>query len=250
MEDSFLIISACMIFLAAGITKGIVGGGLPVMSIGLLTTIVGLQEAIAIAIIPAFVTNLWQASQGGFFQVLIRRLWPYLLVSVVGVIIGTMLLISINAAILTIVLGIVISVYSFLGALGKEFTISAKWETSAGPVFGFMTGLIGGMTGSPAYPGLYFLNGLGFVRNKLVQAMGICFSVVTLSVALSMNSSNLINQQQFTLSLIAIVPAMIGMIIGAKIRHKMSEDLFKKFFYIAMLLLGIYLIIRSIYRLG
>ena len=249
MADSFLIAYACVVFFGAGVTKGIVGGGLPVMSIGLLTMVTGLQEAIAIAVIPAFVTNLLQASQGGHFAQLIRRLWPYLLASALAVLIGTKLLISIDAAILTIVLGLVISIYSFLGAVGKEFSIAAKWQSIAGPIFGFLTGLIGGMTGSPAYPGLYFLNGLGFTRHQLVQAMGISFSVVTLTVALSMSRNNLITQHQFILSLMAIIPAIIGMTIGARIRHNMSENSFRKVFYIAMLVLGIYLIFRSISRL-
>ncbi len=249
MATDFLIVWALIVFLAAGTTKGIVGGGLPVMSIGLLTMVTSLPEAIAIAIIPAFVTNIWQASTGGYFFQLIRRLWPYLLASIIAVLIGTKILIAVNAAALTILLGIVISVYSFLGAIGKEFEIAARWEILLGPVFGFFTGLIGGMTGSPAYPGLYFLNGLGFTRNQLVQAMGVCFSVVTLSVALSMNTNNLISQKQFMLSLFSIIPAMTGMVIGTNIRHKMSEQLFRKIFYVAMLLLGNYLIIRSIYRL-
>jgi len=82
-----------------------------------------------------------------------------------------------------------------------------------------------------------------------VQALGISFSVVTLTVAISMKSNNLLSLEQFILSLSAIVPAMIGMMIGTRIRHKISEELFKKLFYTSMLTLGIYLVFRSILRL-
>ena len=60
-----MILSVTIIFVVAGLVKGIVGNGLPVISIGLLTLILGLQEAIALAVIPAFATNIWQASRGG-----------------------------------------------------------------------------------------------------------------------------------------------------------------------------------------
>lgn len=250
MADPYLLVYICIIFLTAGLTKGIVGGGLPVISIGLLTIVSTLPDAIAIAIIPAFVANIWQASRGDYFVALLKQLWPYLIASIVAVFLGTRLLIAVNPSVLTIVLGLVIFVYSFLGVAGKEFNIPAKREKVAAPVFGFLTGLIGGMTGSPAYPGLYFLNGLGFSRNQLVQSMGICFSVVTLSVAISMTSNELITRNNFILSIVATIPAMIGMIIGAKLRHKMSERMFKKLFYTSMLLLGTYLIARSLLRLA
>ena len=175
MFEMSMVLSVCLIFGVAGIIKGIVGNGLPVIAIGLLTLILGLQEAIAIAVIPTFITNFWQACIGGYLSRLVGRLWPYLLASVLTVAFGTMLLIAIDAAILTIVLGLLISLYAILGVVGKEFKISAVREKTTGVLFGAATGLIGGMTGSPAYPGMYFLNGLGFNRNQLVQALGLSF---------------------------------------------------------------------------
>jgi uncharacterized membrane protein YfcA len=249
MFELSLFASVCAIFIFAGIIKGIVGNGLPVISIAMLTLVFGLQEAIAIAVIPAFATNFWQASHGGYLRQLVRRLWPYLVCSIIAVLAGTKLLIAANPSILIAILGLLIGFYAVLGVAGREFAISPAWENFAGPMFGAFTGLIAGMTGSPAYPGMYFLNGLGFSRNQLVQALGISFSVVTLTVAISMKSNNLLSLEQFILSLSAIVPAMIGMMIGTRIRHKISEELFKKLFYTSMLTLGIYLVFRSILRL-
>ena len=249
MPEPSMLIAICLIFTIAGLIKGIVGNGLPVISIGILTLMVGLQEAIVLAVIPAFATNVWQASIGGHLRMLVRRLWPYLMASIIAVGLGTMVLIAVNASILTIVLGALIATYAILGVGGKEFTISRQYEKFAGPMFGAATGLIGGMTGSPAYPGMYFLNGLGFNRNQLVQALGLSFSVVSLSVAISMKSNHLLSLEQFILSTVAVVPAMAGMAAGTRIRHRLSERGFKKFFYSSMLVLGGYLIIRSILRL-
>jgi len=43
----------------------------------------------------------------------------------------------------------------------------------------------------------------------------------------------------------AVVPAMIGMELGSRIRHGFSEKLFKKFFFSILLLLGIYITLRN-----
>ena len=249
MFESSLVFYVIPIFIFAGLAKGIVGNGLPIISIALLTMVLGLQEAIAIAVIPAFTTNIWQASNGGHFIALIKRLWPYLLTSVVAVAFGTKLLIALDQSLLTIILGLLVAVYSVMGVAGKELVIAPKWEKPAGPLFGAITGLIAGMTGSPAFPGMFFLNGLGFKRDKMVQALGIAFSCVTATVFLSMQNSALIDSDQLYISLFAVIPAMIGTLIGTNMRHRLSEQIFKKLFYSSLLLLGVILIGRSIIRL-
>ena len=248
--DPSLILYVAFIFIVAGLAKGIVGNGLPIISIALLTMILGLQEAIAIAVIPAFATNIWQASNGGYFKTLIRRLWPYLLASIVAVAFGTRLLITMDQSILTIILGVLVTIYSAMGVSGKELLIPARLEKIAGPIFGALTGFVAGMTGSPAFPGMFFLNGLGFNRNKMVQALGLAFSFVTATVFLSMHTSQLMGSNQIAMSLFAVIPAMVGTLVGTKLRHHMSEKLFKKMFYSSMLVLGLILIMRSIGRLS
>jgi len=48
-------------FLLAGLVKGTVGLGLPLVSIALLTPVLGLAEAKALMLVPAALTNLVQA---------------------------------------------------------------------------------------------------------------------------------------------------------------------------------------------
>jgi uncharacterized membrane protein YfcA len=54
--------------------------------------------------------------------------------------------------------------------------------------------------------------------------------------------------KEITMKKIALT-LLAAMTAGTRIRHKMSEELFKKLFYACLLLLGFYLIIRSILRL-
>ena len=51
-------------FLLAGFVKGIVGLGLPTISLALLTAILDLPTAMALLVVPAFCTNLWQGFIG------------------------------------------------------------------------------------------------------------------------------------------------------------------------------------------
>jgi uncharacterized membrane protein YfcA len=93
------------VFFIAGAVKGVIGLGLPVVSLGLLTAALDLQTAMALLIVPSFVTNLWQSVVGGNAKVVLRRLWPFLVTATVTVWIGVAALTRLNPSLLAALLG-------------------------------------------------------------------------------------------------------------------------------------------------
>src|SRR5690348_15155792 len=78
MIDPLLILIAA-VFLVAGFVKGVVGLGLPTVSMGLLAVNMAPSRAIAIVIVPAIVTNIWQTFVGPYLRDILRRLWPLMI---------------------------------------------------------------------------------------------------------------------------------------------------------------------------
>ena len=72
-------------FLLAGGVKGVIGLGLPTVSLAILTATVGLQPGMALLLVPSFMTNLWQAMVGGNFFEILKRTWVFLLMATVTV---------------------------------------------------------------------------------------------------------------------------------------------------------------------
>jgi uncharacterized protein len=52
------------VFALAGLAKGIIGLGLPTISMGLLATVMSPVHAAAILLLPSLVTNVWQMIAG------------------------------------------------------------------------------------------------------------------------------------------------------------------------------------------
>ncbi len=90
MFDLTTIVVIGATFLLAGTVKGVIGLGLPTLSLGLLTATLDLTTAMALLIIPSFITNLWQAIAGGNTRELLLRLWPFLLMATITVWPGAM----------------------------------------------------------------------------------------------------------------------------------------------------------------
>ncbi len=232
-------------FVIAGLVKGVIGLGLPTISLAVLVASFDLTTAMALLIMPSLVTNIWQALVGGNLVYLLRRLWPFLLTATLTIWVGALALSLVDLNLLSMLLGVLLITYALISLSGFGLKIKSTYEPMAGAFTGIINGLLTGMTGSFVVPGVMYLQSLGFDRHQLVQAMGILFSLSTLALAIALQTNNLFDIQSGTLSALAVIPAILGMWIGQSIRKKISEERFRLVFYTAILMLGIYIIARS-----
>jgi uncharacterized protein len=229
-------------FLLAGTVKGVIGLGLPTVCLGLLTAALDLPTAMALLIVPSFATNLWQAVVGGNVRVILRRLWPFLMMATATVWIGAIALTRLDLALLSGLLGALLVTYAVLNILGVRLSIPPRMETWAGPLLGAANGVLTGMTGSFAVPGVMYLQAIGLSRDMLVQAMGMLFAVSTIALGMVLRGNGMLTTELGIVSGAGLVPAIIGMMAGQRIRKRLSEDLFRRIFFVAILLLGGYII--------
>ena len=233
-------------FLVSGIVKGVVGFGLPAVSLAVLTIALDLKTAIALVIIPAIVTNLRQSYNGGHFRKIIITAWPFLLTSTICVWPGVMALARFSPYLLSSFLGVLLIAYGLSSLSGKKFMISKKHDIWIGPSLGLVAGLFAGMTGTASVPGIMYLQGIGLSRDALVQAMGILFTACTLMLGIAMQKHALISLDIAMLSSLALIPALIGMLAGEAFRKSVSENIFRKIFLSSLAVLGAYIIYDSI----
>ena len=246
MFDATALAAIAVTFLLAGSVKGIIGLGLPTVSLGLLAVALDLTTAMALLLAPSFVTNLWQALVGGNSVALLRRLWPFLLLATATVWLGALALTRVDLAWLSALLGVLLVLYGGVSLAGVRFTLGVRAEVWAGPVLGTVNGVLTGMTGSFVVPGVMYLQSIGLPRDMLIQAMGMLFTVSTLALGVALHGNQLLSTEQAVVSAAAVLPAIGGMVIGQRIRSRLSEQVFRKVFFSALLALGGYIVARAV----
>jgi uncharacterized membrane protein YfcA len=244
--DSLVLATIFGTFLLAGMVKGVIGLGLPTVSLALMTVVLGLPQAMGLLLIPSFLTNAWQALAGGKFTIIFRRIWPFILLATITVWIGAIALTRVDLSVLSALLGMLLVTYAVLNLSGVRLQIEPRHEVWAGLVAGAVNGILTGMTGSFVVPGVMFLQAIGLPRDHLVQAMGILFTASTLALAVALGGNNLLTVELGALSALAVVPAILGMIAGQFIRKRMSEAVFRKVFFISIFVLGSYIIVSAL----
>lgn len=241
------LVAVAIIFTLAGFVKGFAGLGLPTIAIALMAVFIGLKEGIALMVVPTIATNVWQALAGGQFFALVRRFWTLLLAAALGSWIGAGILAKSDAMLLSAMLGVLLCIYSAVGLVRPPVPVLGRAEPWLSPVIGATGGLIGGMTGSYAVPGVLYMQALGLTRNALVQSLGITFLVFTIALGVSLTGHGLISSQTGIMSVAATIPAMVGMAMGQKVRHRMSEAMFRQVFFLVLLMLGAWLALRPLF---
>ena len=250
MIDSFLVLIAA-IFLLAGFIKGTLGLGLPTVAMGLLAVTMPPGQAIAIVIVPAIVTNIWQTFVGGYFRDILRRLWPMMVGTVIGIWLNGGLLTGPYAAYGTVVLGMLLVIYAIIGLNKFAFNVARKDEKWIGGIIGVVTGVISATTGVQVIPSMPFMQAIGMEKDELVQALGVFFTVATLALAFNLTASGLLTAATALPGAVAMAASFAGMFIGQAVRSRMQPEAFRRWFLIAMILLGLYLAgstLLNIYR--
>jgi len=248
MNEIFILAVIAGTFLIAGSVKGIIGLGLPTVSLALLAATLDLTTAMVLLLIPSLVTNIWQAAIGGHCKNILKRTWPFLCLATVSIWFGATALTTVNPSYLLILLGILLIVYSLANLFGLRFSISSQHEKWSGLILGTANGVLAGMTGSFVVPGVMYLQAIGLSRDMLVQAMGMLFTLSTIGLTLALQKNSLLTPELTVVSALAVVPAIIGMVVGQRIRKSLSEAKFRKIFFVSILILGFFIVAKSIFQ--
>jgi len=247
-EPSLVLIIA--VFLLAGFVKGVIGLGLPTVAMGLLATRMAPAHALAIVIVPAITTNIWQTFGGPYLRDLLRRLWPMLIGLLFGIWCGAGLMVGPYARYGTLILGVLLVIYGVIGLKQVRFHVPPAHEKWIGGLAGMITGVVSAATGVQVIPSMPFLQAIGLEKDELVQGLGVFFTTATLGLLFGLADAGLLTVSVAVPGLVALASGFAGMFIGQNVRTRMDPQSFRRWFLIAMIGLGIYLAIEAIRRIS
>ncbi len=242
--SSFEIATIAGTFFIAGTVKGVTGMGLPTVSMGLLSAIIAPSAAVSLLIVPSFVTNVWQLFAGPSLRLAAGRLWPMMLGIVAGTLASAGIIAKGDPGWTTMALGAAIALYASMGLLNLHWLVPPRSERILTPFAGLATGLVSGGTGVFVIPAVPYIQSLGLERDDLIQALGLAFAVATIALALGLAINGAFRGSDIGASALAVVPALLGMEAGQRLRRRIGLAAFRRWFSICLLVLGLELLLR------
>jgi uncharacterized membrane protein YfcA len=140
----------------------------------------------------------------------------------------------------------VLALYGLLGLSAVELSVPARFEPWFSPLIGAITGVVTAATGVYMIPSAPYLQALGLEKDDLVQALGLSFTVSTLALAGILVHAGSLGMSVAGVSLLALVPALLGMVLGQWVRARVRSRAFRICFFLGSLVLGAHLALRGL----
>ena len=245
----YLLIFIAAVFFLAGFVKGVIGLGLPTVAMGLLAVAMPPVQALEIVIIPAVMTNIWQTFVGPYLLGILHRLWPLMLCLAIGIRLNAGMMTGPYAHYGTVLIGVLLVIYAIISLRRFVFTVRPRDEKWVGGIIGLITGVISAATGVQVIPSMPFLQALGMKKDELIQALGIFFTVATLTQAFNLTAAGLLTESTALPGVVALACSFAGMAIGQSVRTRLEPEAFRHWFLISMIVLGIYLAGAATYEI-
>jgi uncharacterized membrane protein YfcA len=247
-ESAAIWAAIAAVFILAGMVKGVIGLGLPTLSMALLAVWMSPAAAAALLIVPSLVTNVWQLQPWRGLGRLARRLGGMQLGIAAGTLLGAWLFGAPDGAAARLALGTALLAYAAWLLLARPLALDARHEPWLGPLVGALTGGITAMTGVFVLPAVVYLQALSLPRDALIQAMGLSFTTSTLALALALAGRDSYSTPLLGASLAMLLPALAGMAFGQWMRVRMPLPVFRRCFLAGLALLGLYMVARELMR--
>jgi uncharacterized protein len=247
MFDWMNLLIVGLTFCLAGFVKGVAGMGLPTVAIGLLGLAMPPAQAAALLIIPSFITNVWQFLFGPNRWRLIRRTWAMQVAILAATAASAGMIAGGESRHAVLALGLTLIIYAVISLAKVAITVPPPTESWLSPLVGVATGVVTGATGVFVVPAVPYLQALDLKKDDLVQALGLAFTTSTIALAIGLAMHGAFQLTSSGASLLCTVPALAGMLCGQWVRAKIDPALFRRVFFIGLLVLGADLALRSLH---
>ena len=225
-------------FLVAGTSKGVLGVGIPLIAVPVLSGVMHPATTLAVLAFPIAPSKLWQAFKGRHFGVTMRRFWPAIPTMILGGIIGAQFITTIDPKSAQTVLGLIVLLY----ATSQLFSVripapTARSEKLVTAIVGRFSGMLGGFAAYFGPPVIMYLLALKVTKEEFISCAAMLYLVGIVPVFLTLAYKGVHGEKELVLSGIGAALILAAVFFGTWLRSKISQELFRKallFFLIAM----------------
>src|SRR5262249_33435230 len=144
-EQASIIAAVACSLIVAGFLKGIIGVGMPVVALPLLSLFIDIKSAAMLLSMPLIFSNLPQALEGGKTGRCLMQLMPV----IPGLFLGVRVLLALDANVAEIIAGLVVMGVAGVALLAPTLQLQACLVLPTGITFGFFGGILGGIAAMP-----------------------------------------------------------------------------------------------------
>jgi len=231
-----------LIIAFAAFVHGSIGFGFPMVATPILAMFIGLKSAIYFTLIPTLMINIFSIVLFKESKRVIVKYIPFALLVLLGSIIGTVLLLWINASWFKLLLAFVILWYLSLDFLKKEFIVVNNLSKFITILFALFGGLVGGLTNVMAPILIIYILIQNYSKKESIIFLNLSFLLGKISqLAIFILSEEFIASNLLILS---ILVSLLGFYTGNIVKGYINEVFYKKIMKLILFCIAIVIILQ------
>jgi hypothetical protein len=235
------------VFLLAGVVKGVLGIGMPLVIIPMLATMIGPITAMALLAVPNSVINFVQAAQSGYMAGAFRRFWTAYPLVIIGVSVSVSLLLTkLDRDALMTLVGVVVVLIALSQLMSFTLSIPRRAERWCTPLVGIVSGLIGGATSFLGPLMVMYLVALRLEKDQFVGAIALFYMIAGTPFYIGLAVNGYLGWTEIWASCGAAVMIWLGVLLGQRLRARASSELFRKLVLGLLIVIGANMIRKGI----
>lgn len=238
-----------LLFFVAACTKGVLGFGVNIISVPIMSLMVGPKAAVAIVSLPSFLNNLLLVIQRRDVDSLglLKRVLPLLVAGVVGITLGSFLLVILDTAVISLTLGILTLLFVLTEKIRANWKVAPEHERVYAPLAGLSSGLLGGVSGISAPILVAYLYSLRLNKVQFVYTISSAFVLFSGAQGLNLWALGVYTPETALYGASYFIPIILGTMAGTRLQDKVSQTLFNRLVLITLFIVGIDLIRRGLH---
>ncbi|MBM4260586.1 MAG: sulfite exporter TauE/SafE family protein [Deltaproteobacteria bacterium] len=243
LDPTHILVGVALLF--AAFVKGATGLGFPLIATPTVALLLDIRIAVTILILPNLLMDVTQAFRDGFPHAVFKRFRSMVGLTVVGVFLGTMVLVMLPLWALNLCLGIMVLVFVASNLTKFDFTITPAAEKILSPFFGFVSGFLNGMTNAAGPTLAIYFYSLKLEKRDFVKSIATIFVITKATQLIAVSTWNLFNWETITLSMQVLLFTLLGFFAGLKTQDRVNQKTFNRGLLVLLTIIGVILIARA-----
>lgn len=246
--DPTILAMAVAVTLVAATVKGAVGFAMPMIMISGFASFLPAEQALALLILPTFLTNLAQSLRQGLGEALasVRAYRVMIAALVICVLVSAQAVPYLPGAALLGVLGLSIMVFAASQLAGYQFRFDARHRTRAEILSGVVGGIYGGLSGVWGPPTIALLVSLDVDKRESVRVQGVVYLIGAAALLTGHAGSGVLTGERLLQSAILCLPAFAGLAMGFAIQDRLDARRFRRWTLVVLALTGANMLRRAV----
>lgn len=240
------IATVAAVYLLAGMVKGALGFGLPVISIALLPFVVPLEAALALNAIVILFSNIQQVRVAGRLREAASVAWPMIAGLALTVPVGAAMTASLPEGVLAGALGGLILIFVAFSLARPSFAIGPRRRVPVGFGLGLASGIVGALTTAPGPIFVAYVTALAAPRQVHMGALGLIMGSFGAVVTLSFVWAGVLRAEHVALGLVSVLPVVAGMSLGNAWAARLPLGAFRTAVLVLLAVLAVLMLRRAI----